>query len=433
MPDPIVSALIIAVLILLTTTLSLADRWLFRTWLTPFTLLAAPYTVVVLLAYAIGPALGFVDLYTPSVLIWLGGLAAFWAGGWIAVLPLRWTAARRPRRLALELRYEDTTRKPMLLLSWLCILALSLSAARLLLSMGGFSALGTDAFTAVYNRGITGHLFVISQLLLVFWIGSLRRLRVSELVTVGALLAVNLLYQGKGALMIPVIAGILYRLLANRLRLGWRSVLLIAAAGYLMFNAIYLLTFSSGNPMALFDVSAYTELFYHFWTFLFAGVLGWSNLVRYNVQISAPPSFLVEPLLNLAAVALRLDLLTGSVGGFDYMLINPFYGKVTNVLTMFGVMQAALGTLGTLLAALLMGAGYYALLVVTLRTRNCWLVVAYTFCAAVLCFGWFSYFFSLLTYLEAPILCLFLALFAWAWDQRRLSAHSQPRDVSVPG
>lgn len=98
-----------------------------------------------------------------------------------------------------------------------------------------------------------------------------------------------MLYQGKGALMIPVVGGIIYRLLADRLRLNWRSVLLVAAAGYLMFNVIYLLTFSSGDVMALFSSRTYSELFYHFWTFLFAGVLGWSNVVRAHLAVRLPP------------------------------------------------------------------------------------------------------------------------------------------------
>ena len=209
MPNPIVSTLIIVLLLLLTGVLSLIDRLLLGTWLTPFPLLSGPYTVVVLLAFTVGPSLGFVPLYTPSVLIWLAGLAAFWVGGWIVAMPLFHLLPRRTSRLVIQPRHEEQVRTPILVLSWLCVLVLGLAALRLMIAMGGVTALATDAFTTIYNSGLTGHLFAVTQLLLIYWIGSMRRMQTLDIVTLAALLAVNMLYQGKGALMIPVISGIL--------------------------------------------------------------------------------------------------------------------------------------------------------------------------------------------------------------------------------
>jgi len=82
--------------------------------------------------------------------------------------------------------------------------------------------------------------------------------------------------------------------------------------------------------------------------------------------------------------------------------------------------------------ATLMGAGYYALFVATVRMRNCWLVAAYCFCAAVLCFGWFSYFFSLLTYFEIPVLSLAFAVLAAVGSRRpQLPEAGRQGNVSV--
>lgn len=404
------SLLTIILLVLTATMLSIADHRIFRTWLTPFVLLAVPYTSVALLAFSIGPVLGFVPLYAPSVVIWIAALMAFWVGGMAAALPLRRSPARMISRLHTSLRYETQSRKLVMLISWGCILILGMSAARLAMAGGGFAVLGTDAFTSTYGSGLTGHLFTVAQLMLVYWIGTLRRSRVIDLVTTATLIAVNLLYQGKGALMVPVLGGIIFRLMLARLQLSWRTGLLIGVTGYVLFNLVYLVTFSTADLDSLFSPGAYRDLFYHFWTFLFAGVLGFSELVRQGVEIGAPPSYLVEPFLNILALLLRRPFFTGGVSGFEYVLIHPAYDKVTNVLTMFGVMQAALGSLGALLAAALMGAGYYALFIVALRTRNCWFIAAYSFLGAVLCFGWFSYFYSLLTYLEIPLICAFFAL-----------------------
>lgn len=82
---------------------------------------------------------------------------------------------------------------------------------------------------------------------------------------------------------------------------------------------------------------------------------------------------------------LHHDLLAGHLSGFDYLVIHPERHKVTNVITMFGVMQSALGAPGALAAAALLGAPYYALLIFTWRTRNAWLAATYSFCATVLC------------------------------------------------
>lgn len=410
MANPIAALLIMGLLVLQTSMLAIADRQIYRTWLTPFVLLAGPYTVIALLAFIIGPVLGFVPLYTPSVVIWIAALLAFWLGGASVAVPLIRQQPRTMRRLHTSLQYEVRSRKLMFLLSWLCVLTLVVAAARIIRDMGGIAGLGTDAFTTLYGSGFTGHIFTVTQLLLVYWIGTYRRLRALDIVTILAVAGVNILYQGKGALLLPVLGGIIYRLLTGRLRLTWRSVILVAVMGYVLFNAIYMLTFSTVDPTAILNSDAYLALFYHFWTFLFAGVLGFSEVIRQGLELSAPPSLLIEPVINLVALIFHKNLLGSSVSGFDYMIIHPGYGKLTNVITMFGVMQAAVGSLGTLLSAWIMGAIYYALFVFTVRTRNCWLLVAYSFLAAVLCFGWFSYFFSLLTYIEIPVLCVILAI-----------------------
>lgn len=109
-----------------------------------------------------------------------GSQAAFWAGGRLVTWPLLRTVGRGMQRPLLEPRYDDERLFGPLLVGRPGPEHLRCSSP-LLLSMGGIAALGTDAFTTAYGSGFTGHLLVVTQLLLVFWIGSLRKLRMGDL------------------------------------------------------------------------------------------------------------------------------------------------------------------------------------------------------------------------------------------------------------
>jgi hypothetical protein len=82
-------------------------------------------------------------------------------------------------------------------------------------------------------------------------------------------------------------------------------------------------------------------------------------------------------------------------------------------------MQASVGVVGTLAGAVLLGFLFYALFLAARRLRNCWLVAGYAFLGATLCFGWFSYFYSLLTSFEVLAICLIFAALAYTSDPLR--------------
>lgn len=100
--------------------LTILDKTIFGTWITPFSLLSFPYAVVVMTAFLLTPALGFIPLYVESVLIWIVGLLLFWIGGLTISLVLGKTI-RTKKKKNQPVLYEKRSEKLSLILAWLLI------------------------------------------------------------------------------------------------------------------------------------------------------------------------------------------------------------------------------------------------------------------------------------------------------------------------
>ncbi len=402
--------LILLVLIGEVLILTRLDKIIYGKWITPFSLLAVPYTVVVLTTLLFAPALGFINLFMESVLIWIVGLLLFWLGGLMFALPLSETIRVEAKRNQPFL-YENKSKKLALTLAWITILVMSYG---LLTSLGslGWQAIGTDDFGKSYGYGWVGHFRVFSMGLIIFLIGTLRRRGIFNLFSIFTLIALNFMYPVKAWVIIPVLSGFIYRALSGRIKFSVFIIPLVLFIVYVIFNMAYLVGFGVKNVGSLYNILTSESLFKHFFSYIFSGVLSLGELVREGIEkFERGPHVIFAPFINLYALASSGDIVSKAHDHSSVISIDGF--KNSNVNTLFGTLLISLGYFGTLVYTLGLGLLAYMSFTIAMLTRNCWAVVVWSFIGALLAVGWFDYYFGLLSAVELPVYYAILGFLLW--------------------
>lgn len=395
--------------------LTILDKTIFGTWITPFSLLSFPYTIIVMTAFLLAPALGFISLYVESVLIWIAGLFLFWLGGLIIALPLGKTIRARKKRNQLSL-YEKTLGKWVLMFAWLSIFVMLYAALNSLRSLG-FHGLGSDDFAKSYGYGFAGHVKNFSIGLFVFLVGTVRRDNVFGLFTIFILIVMYFLYPVKCWVIIPVLAGLIYRVLSGRYKPSICNILLPLFLGFNLFIIAYVIEFGAKNIEAIYNIEVYKELFRHFVTYIFAGVLALGEVVRTMVEsLNGDPHIIFTPFVNLYAVIFSGELISHKCQAFSVISLDGI--KQSNVHTFFGTLLINLGYFSSMIYVVYFGSIVYVLFALAKVTRNCWFMVIWSFIGVMLSLGWFEYYFWLLPAVEVPVYCAILGFLFWLLGRR---------------
>lgn len=409
--------LIVIVLIAEVATLSCTDWRIFGTWLTPFNLLSFPYTVVAVLAFLLAPALGFVSLYSPSIVIWEVGLFSFWLigalMGWGFFGGIR---TFRPFAAATvsQVREESSTRLAILV-AWICVPLMAYGLYESQRDAGGWMQLGSYDFRVDYSHGLGSHAVVLSMALLIYLMGTWKTGRKLQLLTSGVLFIFLFASQVKGTLIAPLIAAVVFRAARGDLRLTFKKLLAAVGVSYVAFNAVYLLGFSLADPAALGDSQVYISLSRHYLYYLWAGVLSFGDALRIGVGYVGGPWYeIFSPFINLFRFLLHTGHLVPAGSPHELgmnidLIIGGFQG--VNVYTMLGTLYFYLGPLGALLVLIGVALTVYGLLLACRLRGSLWLLTLYCALGSWLVLAFFEYYFMYLTFLELAGYCLLLSLF----------------------
>ena len=213
------------------------DKIIYGTWITPFSLLAVPYTIVVMTAFLFAPALGFISLYVESILIWVVGLLLFWLGGLTIALPLS-QAIRVEANRNQPFLYENKSEKTALILAWVSIPVIVYHFFNSLGFVGGLPGIGTEEFASTYGCGFGAHLMVLCMMLFIFFIGTSRKSKKLALFTIAIIAVLILLRQVKYGVILPLMAGVIYRALSGRFKFSITKItlFLILIYGYFIIK-----------------------------------------------------------------------------------------------------------------------------------------------------------------------------------------------------
>ena len=385
------------------------DRVRFGTWMTPFSLLAFPYLTVVSLVFVFGPAWDYVPLYMPSVLIWIAGLAVFWiAGQTSAPIHLQPPSVMSTTRLRDN---EKASRTPLVMLVFLTAAICLYSYRQAIASVGGIQSFRNSEFAMTYSRGMAGHFLVFDLVLVVILLGTATRAKSLTTVLFCIAFALTLIQPVKGWVMLPLCAGLFYRLSTGRLK---ASVVRAAAAVlifYVLFLVPYLIEFAGEDPGSLVNKETYVELTRHFGDYLSSGVLTLSSYVQSGITRfpTATSAVAYGSFQNMLSLVTRDAFVSPIVQ--DYTLIRDV-GRThwsTNVHTLFGALALSIGYAQSVLYTLILGVLSYGLFGVAYRRQNPWIMTAWCFWASGLAFSWFDIYFSSLTFIEVPAYCFLLS------------------------
>lgn len=384
------------------------ERIIYGTWVTPFFLLAAPYTIVALAAFFFVSTLGFEPLYTESVIIWIAGLFLFFLCGLIIALPLNKTIRIKTKGNR-GFRYEKESEHLGLVLAWIAILVMSFALLASLRSLG-WQQIGTDDFAESYGSSWHGHVRNFSMGVAIFLIGTAKRRDIFKIITVFIMFGLYILYPVKSWVYIPMIAGFIYRFASDRAKPSIAKFVVFIFMGLFFFHISYLIKFGVANAKSLFDFEVYEFITRHFVQYLFSGVLTLGKVVEDGLLIfHGDPQKVFSPFLNLYSFVFGAKL-TNPIET-EFITISTYYDFSANVHTFFGNLLINLNFIPAIVYLICFSLIIYGLFVITTITKNCWLEVVWVFSGALLSLGWFNSYFIHLPAIEVPAYFILVGIF----------------------
>lgn len=379
--------------------LFLCERRLWGTSITPLNCLMIPYTIVLLITISLPKNLGFVDFYYPSILIWSVGLVVFFIPSFLLAL---WS-----HKMNIDFDYrvnEPVSTKPLVIFS---ILLLVFFAVRFFFAQRTAQvAIGSKEFASDFsNFGVFGHIMVSLLALEILWIFMYSKGKRIYLFILAGIIIITVLNQVKSWMLIPILGGILMRMLTKKTRVKVKIIIPIIIGGFVFFYlSNYLTLVIAGDSEMSSDLTQWISV--HFLHYLTSGLMGLSVDAQHSFWETSDPSMIFSPFINF------IQLLTGNPLGSP---VNPFYLDSgvdgTNVRTFFGTIFLYLPTFFPVIYVLLISFLFYLFRMLSLITKNiCFAMLDIWFCI-LLFMGWFDFYFQTLNSLEVPLWIVLLLFF----------------------
>lgn len=417
---------IVAEIVLLT----YLDRKLWRTGFTPFQFVAIPYLLVLFLTVVCAGRTFLVDFYYPSIFPWMVGLVFFSLGSFASFYLSRFLSSRsilqKRNTLSFSLASAEPDRK------LLCIVTLEVLVLESLCFFSvlrkGVYAVGSDDFGHAFaGQGWTGHLLVFNMVLALIWtsvIGSPfhgGKFSGKILVQWGFYLLslfFLFLFQVKSWTMLPLLAGIIMRVLTGKTMMTLKKFFYIILLLTFFFFASYIILYFSGNAFSP-EITSFKgqlvctlQLFLHYLT---SGTMGLSMDMEAGILEQTDVSYLLAPFVNF------FRWITGNPDMVDAH--NPFFLNTglfySNIRTAIGSYYVFSPLYLFLLICCLGGFFSNTLMFLGKNYGYWWIKVIYAWVSTILLMSWFDMFTHLLNVYEIP---LFLMIYIGIdyWYRKRL-------------
>ena len=376
------------------------EKWLWGTLFTPLNALSLPFTGILLFTLFLPSSMGFVPFYYPSLLIWMGGLLLMAIPSWLLGYGYR-KRYGEPDYACAPIEHE----KFFMIMVLLLIVPFAFRLRTMMAT--SLDLFGSDEFGenfAVY--GFFGHLLIFLSACSVLLFSVIRKgLRLFPIVLITLIAALAFVNQVKSWVIIPLIAGIWMCLMTNRIGLSLKLIIPVFAGGILLFVGSYLVIFILGAG-ATYNAHMGEYIGEHVVHYICSGVLGLSEDVRRGIVETENPDILFAPFINLVH----------SITGEAYITpINPHFFEINtnttlgdNVRTYFGTIYVNCSWSLYSLIVIFWGFVLYVLRILTLRTHSIFIAAIDAWLCALLCMGWFEYYFFHVTTFEIPLYILLL-------------------------
>lgn len=369
-----------------------------NTLYTPLNFLMLPYVAVLLITVAIAGHLGFVDFYFPTILYWSAGLLLFAIPSYI----LGFAIQKHGKPVCKPI--DDAEGLPVMIMILTVIMCLAF-LYRLKQTLGSSaSSLGSDDFGMDFNgHGLWAHLSKINSVLLMLCIYFYDRSKRWLWIPILLLIFFAFIHQVKGWVIIPCVAGISMRLYSGKTRLTGKLFLFVLIGAIMVFLISYIMSLVLGGDVEL-SGTVIGFIFRHFVHYLTSGTLGFSMDMAAGFPDKGSFQVLYSPIINI------INLLTG-----NNEIVSPindcfhFTGmNYTNTRTFFGYIAVNSNMLQFVGTTLFFSFVSYLIKILSVKFNNVYLIVIYFYQCALLCMGWFDYYFSQLDSIEVPVITIII-------------------------
>jgi hypothetical protein len=386
--------------------LSYGSKRLTGSWFSPVSCLAVPFGAIVLTHSLIGQAMGLQPLHVDAVLWWLSGTAVFSVTGLFIVLAFDEKLGTMPDLLLeggddrFALRSLKIVAVPVLILMIVGNL-LGLSQSE------GVSEMGSEVHRSIAGSGVFGKAQTFGMVAVMIFLGAARKVLSLEVLLAFCFTATAIVYGVKGWIYLPLIGGLVYRFMTNRVGLSIATVVGVPAiAALVYFSVYYLRGYAKFGDLALDE--AYSEfLTDHFVNYVFAGVLAHSEGMRLGLLAEGAGN----PIWPFQSIVVIIDAFFGFQGDLRSALfstsaievVTGAKGTTSNVYNFFGHLWFHLGTFWAVVSIMGISATLHLIFVMLKMYPSSWLLLIWVFYASMLCFAWFDSYFYLLAMIEIPI------------------------------
>ncbi len=379
----------------------------YNTYITPFSALAWPYVIVVVLINFAGVHLGFFPVSLRSNSFVFLGFLFFLMGG-VFILSLvkgRIADVDYNKRLNLNLETFFNLYRPLfVVIAILSIIAGFIHFRFSLAEVGGWINIATNDFKDVYGTGLLAHIKILSRLSFIFLFADyFHRKRKYIFILLFLMFLIVFVRQVKYQILGMILGGFYFAMLKGCIKFSLRKLAFYSILIFILFNLTYYLGFIVAGVDYAFAERTHMYLLNHFFTYLFGGPIGFSEILN---QINYPIYSLKE------IFAVPINILNFLFQYEDYVdIIISYWIPVSthtemfhssNVFGIVGMLFMYLGPYGALLYMFFLGSIAYGLMALSFTfPQKIGAQLVYSFVMALLTVSFFDIYFNKLVAYEA--------------------------------
>lgn len=366
---------------------------------TPLNFLMLPFALNLLITLLAVSTYDFVPIYYSCLMLWSVGLLLF------AVPSITLGCLLQKSKVAVSFTISEE-RFPKVMLYAGYLIALLLIYRLYSVTLSSAEPFGSEDFGVEYcGTGLWGHLRLVTLPILIMAIYYVDKRNRILWPLILLILFINFMYQVKGWVIIPCIAGLAMRLYSGKLKLNMRFFLYVIGGALLVFLITYVIIPILGND-GIVTLELLEFVLGHFFHYLTSGILGLSIDAVRGFPDSGSFEMVLAPFINIGNQLIGSDELLSPV--------NPYYYNsgitLTNVRTLFGTLYIYSNYAQFAVYTLVLSCIMYGLRLVSLKFNSVFLYVVYFFECSLLFMGWFEFYFFHLAAIEIPIVTLLLML-----------------------
>lgn len=405
--ESIMNILILVSFILEVFVLVYLEKKIWNTLYTPLNFLILPYTLVLLITVGVAGKMGFVNFYYPSILLWSIGMICFF-------IPSCFLGIIFNKKYGPPISKVEAFNFNIFLIGLIQLIIFLFVIRFVLLFQSSEFIVGSDDFGEQYcGGGFWGHLRILTSPLLILLIYSVNKQHKIYWIYIFCLLFVNMLYQVKGWVIIPCVAGVALRLYTYKLKLKPSLLFKVFLLGFFIFQLSYslILVVAGDSEMSWEFIEAVSGHFFHYLT---SGTFGLSMDMENFFPDRRTIEIVLAPFFNIYNVFSGNEMVS---------FLNPlFYNPgldLTNVRTFFGTLFINTTFFQFILYILVLSCIMYFLRIISVLSHNLIINVIYIFLCSLLSMGWFDFYFISLDIIEVPVFLLILMMLQrlyWKYD-----------------